>query len=83
MHHIHHSYLEEHRDTNLAAVTSLWDRLFGTLYIPEKDECTPWGLGPATQSQYRSLTQNITGPFRDWALMLKARGKGNQAMRHE
>ena len=83
MHHIHHSYLEEHLDTNLAAVTSLWDRLFGTLYIPEKDEYTPWGLGPATQSQYRSLTQNITGPFRDWALMLKARSKGNQAMRHE
>jgi sterol desaturase/sphingolipid hydroxylase (fatty acid hydroxylase superfamily) len=83
MHHIHHSYLEEHHDTNLAAVTSLWDRLFGTLYIPEKDEHTPWGLGPAAQSQYRSLTQNITGPFRDWALMLKARSKGNQAMRHE
>ena len=83
MHHIHHSYLEEHLDTNLAAVTSLWDRLFGTLYIPEKDEYTPWGLGPATQSQYRSLTQNITGPFRDWALMLKARSKGNQTMRHE
>ncbi|MEC9144662.1 MAG: sterol desaturase family protein, partial [Pseudomonadota bacterium] len=34
MHHTHHSYLEKHWDTNLAAVTSIWDRLFGTLYIP-------------------------------------------------
>jgi sterol desaturase/sphingolipid hydroxylase (fatty acid hydroxylase superfamily) len=34
MHHIHHSYLPQHWDRNFAAVTSLWDRLFGTLYIP-------------------------------------------------
>lgn len=43
MHHTHHSYLQKHWDTNLAAVTSIWDRMFGTLYIPEKDEYTPWG----------------------------------------
>ena len=70
MHHTHHSYLEKHWDTNLAAVTSLWDRLFGTLYIPEKDEYTPWGLGPETQDQYRSFWQNTTGPFKDWFAML-------------
>ena len=73
MHHTHHSYLPQHWDTNLAAVTSLWDRLFGTLYIPEKDEFTPWGLGPETQHRYRSWWQNTTGPFRDWATMLKGR----------
>jgi len=73
MHHTHHSYLPQHWDTNLAAVTSLWDRLFGTLYIPEKDEFTPWGLGPETQHRYRSWWQNTTGPFRDWAAMLKGR----------
>ena len=73
MHHTHHSYLPQHWDTNLAAVTSLWDRLFGTLYIPEKDEFTPWGLGPDTQHRYRSWWQNTTGPFRDWATMLKGR----------
>ncbi len=73
MHHTHHSYLEKHWDTNLAAVTSLWDRLFGTLYIPEKDEYTPWGLGPETQDQYRTLWQNTTGPFKDWFAMLKGK----------
>ena len=66
MHHIHHSYLTQHWDKNFAAVTSIFDRLFGTLYIPVKDEHTPWGLGPATQDQYRSFRQNVTGPFRDW-----------------
>jgi sterol desaturase/sphingolipid hydroxylase (fatty acid hydroxylase superfamily) len=73
MHHTHHSYLEKHWDTNLAAVTSIWDRLFGTLYIPEKDEYTPWGLGPETQDNYRSFWQNTMGPFRDWYAMLTGR----------
>ena len=73
MHHTHHSYLEKHWDTNLGVVTSLWDRLFGTLYIPEKDEYTPWGLGPDTQHQYRSFWQNTAGPFKDWFAMLTGR----------
>lgn len=72
MHHVHHSYLPKHWDKNFAAVTSIWDRLFGTLYIPEKDEYTPWGIGPATQSEYRSYWQNTVGPFRDWYQMLRS-----------
>ena len=75
MHHTHHSYLEKHWDTNLGVVTSLWDRLFGTLYIPEKDEYTPWGLGPDTQDQYRSFWQNTAGPFKDWFAMLTGRSQ--------
>jgi sterol desaturase/sphingolipid hydroxylase (fatty acid hydroxylase superfamily) len=78
MHHIHHSYLQQHWDKNFAAVTSIWDRLFGTLYIPEKDEYTPWGIGPETQLEYRSFWQNTTGPFRDWYGMLN-RGSSPQA----
>jgi sterol desaturase/sphingolipid hydroxylase (fatty acid hydroxylase superfamily) len=73
MHHVHHSYLDQHRDMNFAAVTSIWDRIFGTLYIPAKDEYTPWGLGPETQAQYRSFWQNTVGPFQDWNTMLKNR----------
>jgi sterol desaturase/sphingolipid hydroxylase (fatty acid hydroxylase superfamily) len=46
MHHVHHSYLEKHWDKNFAAVTSIWDRIFGCLYVPEKDEYTPWGIPP-------------------------------------
>lgn len=78
MHHTHHSYLKKHWDTNMAAVTSIYDRLFGTLYIPEKDEYTPWGLGPHTQHEYRSFWQNTAGPFRDWYKMLN-RGTSPQA----
>ena len=78
MHHTHHSYLQKHWDTNLAAVTSIWDRMFGTLYIPEKDEYTPWGIGPETQDQYRTFWQNTTGPFRDWYAMIQF-GKSPQS----
>ena len=70
MHHVHHSYLEHHWDKNFAAVTSIWDRLFGTLYVPVRDEYTPWGIGPEAQFKYRSYWQNIIGPFRDWRAML-------------
>ncbi len=72
MHHIHHSYLEKHWDKNFSAITSIWDRLFGVLYIPEKDEHTPWGLPPEKQKNYRSFTQNMLGPFKDWYAMLRA-----------
>lgn len=71
MHHTHHSYLEKHWDTNFAAVTSIWDRMFGTIYIPEENEYTPWGLGPNTQAEYRTFWQNTAAPFRDWYKMLR------------
>ncbi len=71
MHHVHHSYLEQHWDKNFAVITSIWDRLFGTLYVPEKDEYTPWGIGPETQGEYRTFWGNFTGPFRDWWGMIR------------
>jgi len=71
MHHIHHSYLQQHWDKNFAAITSIYDRLFATLYIPEKDEYTPWGIGPESQNQNRSLWQNTVGPFLGWYQLIK------------
>jgi sterol desaturase/sphingolipid hydroxylase (fatty acid hydroxylase superfamily) len=65
MHHVHHSYLPHHRDKNLGLVTSVWDRLVGTLYIGDPYEETPWGLGPEEQAHYSTFAQNVLGPFRD------------------
>ncbi len=73
MHHVHHSYLPQHLDRNMAAVTSLWDRAFGTLYVPQKDEFTPWGLGPGEQESCRGLRQNLEAPFRHWARLARTR----------
>jgi sterol desaturase/sphingolipid hydroxylase (fatty acid hydroxylase superfamily) len=65
MHHTHHSILEKHWDSNLGLVTSIWDRMFGTLYIAERDEETPWGLAPQEQANYETLSQNLLTPFRE------------------
>lgn len=65
MHHTHHSQLRQHWDSNLALVTSIWDRLYGTLYIAEPFEATPWGLPEASQKECSTLRQNLVAPFRD------------------
>jgi hypothetical protein len=44
MHQIHHSTLPRHRDKNLGAILSLWDYLFGTLYVPQGREEFPLGI---------------------------------------
>jgi sterol desaturase/sphingolipid hydroxylase (fatty acid hydroxylase superfamily) len=75
MHHTHHSILPPHWDSNLGLVTSVWDRLFGTLYIAERDEETPWGLPPEEQAGCRTLSQNLAAPFREFRAILS--GKKN------
>jgi sterol desaturase/sphingolipid hydroxylase (fatty acid hydroxylase superfamily) len=71
MHHTHHSILRKHWDSNLGLVTSIWDRLFGTLYIAELDEETPWGLPPEDQARCATLSQNLLAPFREFRAMLQ------------
>lgn len=43
-HHVHHSAVRDHWDKNLGDRIALWDRLFGTLYIPRPDEDYPFGI---------------------------------------
>jgi hypothetical protein len=38
MHQVHHSRETRHLDMNMGFIFSFWDRLFGTLYVPKKDE---------------------------------------------
>ncbi len=71
MHHTHHSILPRHWDSNLGLVTSIWDRLFGTLYIAALDEETPWGLPPEEQARCATLSQNLLAPFREFRAMLQ------------
>ena len=73
MHHTHHSYLPQHWDTNLGLVTSFWDRLFGTLYIADRYEETPWGLPPEDQAEYTTLADNLLTPFREIVRILRAK----------
>jgi len=44
MHQVHHSSLEHHWDKNMGLTFSVWDRIFGTLHVYEKDEPITLGL---------------------------------------
>lgn len=59
-HRIHHSVEHRHFDRNFGAFTTLWDRLFGTAWTPDRDEWPTVGI--AEVDQPRTLHQWITLP---------------------
>ena len=75
MHHTHHSYLEKHWDSNLGLVTSIWDRMMGTIYIADKYEETPWGLAEKDQREYTTLKDNLVSPVKEIIRILRGRQK--------
>ena len=61
-HRIHHSLEEKHFDKNFGAFTTLWDRLFGTAWMPAKNEWPDTGLAEIRQP--RSLRAWVSLPWR-------------------
>jgi sterol desaturase/sphingolipid hydroxylase (fatty acid hydroxylase superfamily) len=45
MHQVHHSEEARHHDRNFGTALAVWDWLFGTLYIPAREERFRFGLG--------------------------------------
>jgi sterol desaturase/sphingolipid hydroxylase (fatty acid hydroxylase superfamily) len=54
-HQLHHSADPRHYDKNFGLLFSFWDRWFGTLAIPEKDESFTFGLMEREGREYQSL----------------------------
>jgi sterol desaturase/sphingolipid hydroxylase (fatty acid hydroxylase superfamily) len=54
-HQLHHSIAEKHWDKNFGLALSIWDRLFGTLVVPEPDEDFVFGLTENEHDDYQSL----------------------------
>lgn len=52
-HRIHHSIEPQHFDKNFGVVITLWDHLFGTAYVPAKDEWPDTGV--SDQAEYRDF----------------------------
>lgn len=44
MHNLHHSMELQHRNVNHGVLLTVWDWMFGTLYLARKDETWRWGL---------------------------------------
>jgi sterol desaturase/sphingolipid hydroxylase (fatty acid hydroxylase superfamily) len=54
-HQLHHSIDPQHYDRNFGQVLSVWDRIFGTLKPPTKDEDFTFGLMYSEHDEYQSL----------------------------
>lgn len=62
MHQVHHSQETRHWDRNMGFVFAIWDRLFGTLYVPAADEKFRLGL-PPEEGRVDTLYEAYLEPF--------------------
>ena len=56
-HRVHHSIERRHFDRNFGAITTLWDRLFGTAHFPSRDEWPDVGI--AAHGEPRTIREWI------------------------
>ncbi|WP_428484947.1 sterol desaturase family protein [Rhodopila sp.] len=78
-HQLHHSVAERHWDKNFGLTLSIWDRLFGTLVIPEKDEDFVFGLTGNEAEEYQSLYKLHVVPLKKIAVRLGRRRRVHHA----
>lgn len=69
-HQLHHSVAQKHWDKNFGLALSIWDRMFGTLVVPEADEDFVFGLVDNEHLEYRSLYKLHVVPLKKIASKL-------------
>lgn len=72
MHQIHHSNRPEHFDRNMGGALAIWDRMFGTLHIPNGREVEGYGIGEET-ADFRSMGVILMRPFTKSAELIRER----------
>ncbi len=67
LHLIHHSVDPKHRDKNFAFTFTIWDRLAGTLYMPDESEkhTLVLGVGDGEERDFQTVWQLYATPFRN------------------
>ena len=63
VHQVHHSAAPEHRDKNYGETFAIFDWLFGTLYLPRREERLVFGLGPDEPQPHGTLLRAYVVPF--------------------
>jgi sterol desaturase/sphingolipid hydroxylase (fatty acid hydroxylase superfamily) len=66
MHQVHHSSAQKHFDKNFGFFLSVWDKLFGTLYVPQGKEQLQLGLADGTTAEYQTVSALFWLPFKKW-----------------
>jgi sterol desaturase/sphingolipid hydroxylase (fatty acid hydroxylase superfamily) len=64
-HQLHHSVAACHHDTNFGAAIALWDWMFGSLCLSEKDMKLRFGLADGAPTVPHGLTGLYLAPFAD------------------
>jgi sterol desaturase/sphingolipid hydroxylase (fatty acid hydroxylase superfamily) len=63
-HQLHHSYEPRHLGCNRGFELAIWDRLYGTLYVPPVHaEAFRMGLGDETDGKFHTLARMYLWPF--------------------
>lgn len=63
-HQLHHSYEQRHYGCNRGFELAIWDRLYGTLYVPPiHAETFRMGLGDETDGHFHTLARMYFWPF--------------------
>lgn len=74
-HQIHHSLAPEHFNKNMGSCLSIWDWLFGTLYVPPREPGRMrFGIDPEGRDVH-DIGEVLIGPVRDAAGHLRGRGE--------
>ena len=63
MHQIHHSRAERHWNRNYGEVFSVWDHLFGSVYVPREREDLVFGLPGAEAQLHPTWWRAMVEPF--------------------
>jgi sterol desaturase/sphingolipid hydroxylase (fatty acid hydroxylase superfamily) len=83
LHQIHHSAELRHRDKNLGGQLSIFDWLFGTIYVPQRCEIYRWGLSHdelGENNPHKRLRDFYLEPARHaWGLLTRSSGATNPA----
>ncbi len=79
-HQLHHSTAEKHWDKNFGLALTIWDRMFGTLVVPEPDEDFVFGLAENEHEEYQSLYKLHIVPLKKIAGRLGLTGAGHKSV---
>lgn len=71
-HQVHHSIARRHHDKNFGVALAVWDWLYGSLYLSEKDEKLTYGLQP-NEASASNIIDIYKRPFTDMAKVIMRR----------
>ncbi|MFL5252298.1 MAG: sterol desaturase family protein, partial [Rhodopila sp.] len=74
---------EKHWDKNFGLALAVWDRMFGTLVVPEPDEDFVFGLTDNEHDEYQSLYRLHVLPVQKMGRHLRRMLERRQKLRPE